>query len=79
MRTDEHFEKCICLFLQVMCCCRKKLVPQKKEEEEEKWNKKKVSFKETWTTTDNARDPSEERGRDETSYFDPSYDYMYST
>ena len=61
-----------------MCCCKKKSVPQKKEEEEDKWNKKKVSFEETWTT-DNVRDPSEERGRDETSYFDPSYDYMYST
>ena len=30
---------------------------------------------ETWTT-DNVRDPTDQRGRDEASYFDPSYDYM---
>ena len=53
------------------CCCRKKSARVEKKKEEDVANQK----EEMWTT-DNVRDPSEKRSRDETSYFDPSYDYM---
>jgi len=59
----------VAIITLVVCCKRKSTPHQNKEDSFDK------NSGETWVV-DNVQDTSAERSREQTNYFDPSYDYM---